>query len=128
MRHSILAVVAEVVSIVALASVSMPAAPAEVALWPTYLRTAPTVDATVIGELSRGKPVTVNHCEERWCDVVVDGASGFVERDRIGPSGPASRFVSNDRPSDCFPSERAGYKAGQPLVICPRVEAPGKSD
>jgi hypothetical protein len=98
-------------------------AAAQVVVWPTYLRMAPSRDGVVIGELERGKRVTLRDCAQHWCRAEVDGATGFVNRDNIGAVGPAITFEPAGGPPSCFESRRAGYENGQPYTFCPRLKA-----
>ena len=86
-------------------------------VWPTFLRAQPGPRAAVTDELLRGTRVEVASCDEHWCRVLLDRATGFVDRTALAAmdAPPPPRGTS-----DCFDATRAGHAGGELWRYCVR--------
>ena len=86
--------------------------------WPTYFRTGPGEQFTVVEELLRGRALDLQGCSGDWCQAQLGRVVGYVKRDTINAdSFPPSKQASK---AECFESGRAGYLGPQPFRYCPR--------
>ena len=89
--------------------------------WPTFFRTGPGNHFVVLEELARGTAVEVRSCANRWCQVQIGRAMGYVDQANLGQQAPPSMFPTpGPQQARCFDSRRAGYKNGDVFLYCPR--------
>ena len=79
-----------------------------------YLREGPGLRYRVIDEIATGQRVDVAECNDGWCRLLLDRATGFVPQGVLD----ATREERARAPTTCFLNRGNGSRGGMPEQFC----------